>query len=151
MYTIINWIFILFYNVVLISCTRYFFIFSSSIGIPPPATTQNGRVAGLVVSPFRFPKFIPKSVTSNPLSQIVTSNPRSQPDTDFAVDMFPYKKTELFRSLASDPNLRKSPEIRRFLALIYLFLTSILPSPHVCRLAYLDYPLSSPEYSGYGS
>ena len=30
---------------------------------------------------------------SNPLPQIVTSNPRLQPDTHFAVDMFPYKKT----------------------------------------------------------
>ena len=34
---------------------------------------------------------------SNPLPQIVTSNPRSQPDTHFAVDMFPYRKTELFQ------------------------------------------------------
>ena len=32
---------------------------------------------------------------SNPLPQIVTSNPRLQPDTHFAVDMFPYKTTEL--------------------------------------------------------
>ena len=55
------------------------------------------RVAGLVVSPFRFLKIIPKCLTSNPLSQIVTSNPRSQPDAHFAVDMFPYKKTELFQ------------------------------------------------------
>ena len=36
-------------------------------------------------------------MTSNPLSQIVTSNPRSQPDTHFAVDMFPHKITELFQ------------------------------------------------------
>lgn len=34
---------------------------------------------------------------SNPLPQIVTSNPRLQPDTHFAVDMFPYKKIELFQ------------------------------------------------------
>ena len=40
---------------------------------------------------------IPKCLTSNPLSQIVTSNPRLQPDTHFAVDMFPYKTTELFQ------------------------------------------------------
>ena len=32
--------------------------------------------------------------------------------------------------MASNPNLRKSPEIHRFLALIYLSLTSKLPSPH---------------------
>ena len=101
--------------------------------IPLPAPSPNGRVAGLVVSPFRFPKIIPKCLTSNPLSQIVTSNPRLQPDTHFAVDMFPYKKTELFRNLASNPNLRKSPEIGHFLALIYLFLASGLPSPHALR------------------
>ena len=59
----------------------------------------NGRIAGLVVIRFHFPKIIPKCLTSNPLSQIVTSNPRLQPDTDFAVDMFPYKTTELFQEL----------------------------------------------------
>ena len=42
--------------------------------IVPPATTQNGRVAGLVVTLFHFPKIIPKCLTSNP---------RSQPDTHF--------------------------------------------------------------------
>ena len=49
------------------------------------------------LSSFSFPKIIPKCLTSNPLSQIVTSNPRLQPDTHFAVDMFPYKKTRLFQ------------------------------------------------------
>ena len=39
-----------------------------------------------------------------------TSNLRSQPDTHFAADMFPYKKTSLFRCRASNPNFRKSPE-----------------------------------------
>lgn len=68
---------------------------------------------------------------SNPLPQIVTSNPRLQPDIHFAVDMFSFKKTELFRSLASNPNLQKSLEIRHFLALIYLSLTANRPSPHV--------------------
>lgn len=77
--------------------------------IPLPATTQNGRVAGLVVSPFCFPKFIPKSVTSNPLSQIATSNPGLQPDTHFAADMFPYKKTELFQELGFYSQLPKKP------------------------------------------
>ena len=47
--------------------------------------------------PFPFSKISPKCLTSNPLSQIATSNPRLQPDTHFAVDMFPYKKTELFQ------------------------------------------------------
>ena len=37
------------------------------------------------------------SMLSIPLPQIVTSNPRLQPDTHFAVDMFPYKKTELLQ------------------------------------------------------
>ena len=50
---------------------------------------------------------------SNPLPQIVTSNPRLQP--------------------ASIPNFRKSPEIRRFLALDFIFLTSRLPSQHALR------------------
>ena len=45
----------------------------------------------------QFSAFSQKCLTSNPLSQIVTSNPRSQPDTHFAVDMFPYKKTRLFQ------------------------------------------------------
>ena len=64
---------------------------------PLPTNTQNGRVARLLVNPFRFSKISPKSLTSNPLSQIATSNPRLQPDTHFAADMFPYKKTELFQ------------------------------------------------------
>ena len=46
---------------------------------------------------------------SNPLSQIVTSNPRLQPDTDFAVDMFPYKTTELFQELGFYSQLPKKP------------------------------------------
>jgi hypothetical protein len=77
--------------------------------IPLPATTQNGRVAGLVVSPFRFSKISPKCLTSNPLPQIVTSNPRSQPDTHFAVDMFPYKKTELFQKSGFKSKPPKKP------------------------------------------
>ena len=60
----------------------------SFTSIPLPTTTQNGRVAGLVVILFHFPKII---------SKCLTSNPRLQPDTYFAVDMFPYKKTELFQ------------------------------------------------------
>ena len=77
--------------------------------IPLPATTQNGRVAGLVVIPFRFPKIILKSLTSNPLSQIATSNPRLQPDTHFAVDMFPYKKTGPFQMSGLTSQLPKKP------------------------------------------
>ena len=65
---------------------------------------------------------------SNPLPQIVTSNPRLQTDTYFAVDIFHIRKPSFFRSLASNPNFRKSPEIRRFLALDFIFSTSILPS-----------------------
>jgi hypothetical protein len=77
--------------------------------IPLPATTQNSRVAGLVVSPFRFSKISQKCLTSNPLSQIATSNPRSQPDTHFAVDMFPYKKTELFQKSGFKSKPPKKP------------------------------------------
>ena len=46
---------------------------------------------------------------SNPLPQIVTSNPRSQPDTHFAVDMFPYKKTELFQKSGFKSKPPKKP------------------------------------------
>ena len=70
---------------------------------------------------------------SNPLPQIVTSNPRLQPDTHFAVDMFPYKTTELFQELGFYSQLPKSPEIRRFLALDFIFLTSILQSQRYFR------------------
>ena len=70
---------------------------------------QNSRVAGLVVIRFHFPKNIPKSLTSNPLSQIVISNPRLQPDTHFAVDMFPYKKTELFQKSGFKSKPPKKP------------------------------------------
>ncbi len=59
-----------------------YFSFTSN---PLPATIQNGRVAGLVVSPFRFPKIIPKYLTSNSLFQIVTSR---QPS--------PYENFKLF-------------------------------------------------------
>ena len=76
---------------------------------PLPAIRKNGQVAGLVVTLFHFPKIIPKCLTSNPLSQIVTSNPRLQPDTHFAVDMFPYKTTELFQELGFYSQLPKKP------------------------------------------
>ena len=46
---------------------------------------------------------------SNPLPQIVTSNPRLQPDTHFAVDMFPYKKTELFQNSGFKSKPPKKP------------------------------------------
>ena len=46
---------------------------------------------------------------SNPLPQIVTSNPSLQPDTHFAVDMFPYKTTELFQELGFYSQLPKNP------------------------------------------
>lgn len=74
-----------------------------------PITTPNGRVAGLIVILFHFPKIIPKSLTSNPLSQIMTSNPRLQPDTHFAVDMFPYKKTGLFQKSGFKSKPPKKP------------------------------------------
>ena len=82
---------------------------SSFTSIPLPATTQNGRVAGLVVILFHFSKISPKYLTSNPLSQIATSNPRLQPDTHFAVDMFPYKKTGPFQMSGLTSQLPKKP------------------------------------------
>ena len=103
-------------------CSIYFFILhlllqfsipdliaSYLTSILLPTNTKNGRVAGLVVSPFHFSKITPKCLTSNPLPQIVTSNPRSQPDTHFAVDMFPYKKTELFRQSGFKSKPPKKP------------------------------------------
>ena len=86
----------------------------SFTSIPLPATTQNGRVAGLVVTLFHFPKIIPKCLTSNPLSQIVTSNPSLQPDTHFVVDMFPYKKTGLFQKSGFKSKPPKKPGIYVF-------------------------------------
>lgn len=85
------------------------FISPSITSIPLPTNTQNGRVAGLVVICFRFQKIIPKYLTSNLLSQIVTSNPRLQPDTYFAVDMFPYKKTELLQKSGLKSKPPKKP------------------------------------------
>ena len=49
------------------------------------------------------------SFTSNPLSQIATSNPRLQPDTPFTADMFPYKITELFQELGFKSKPPKKP------------------------------------------
>ena len=76
---------------------------------PLPSPSPNGRVAGLVVTLFHFPKIIPKCLTSNPLPQIVTSNPRLQPDIHFAVDMFPYKKTELLQKSGFKSQPPKKP------------------------------------------
>ena len=90
--------------------------------IPLPTTTQNGRVAGLVVTLFHFPKIIPKCLTSNPLSQIATSNPRLQPDTHFAVDMFPYKKTELFQKSGFKSKPPKKPRNTPLFGLYLSFL-----------------------------
>lgn len=58
---------------------------------------------------FSFSKNHSKMPASNPLSQIVTSNPRLQPNTHFAVDMFPYKKTELFQKSGFKSKPPKKP------------------------------------------
>jgi hypothetical protein len=50
-----------------------------------------------------------KCRTSNPLPQIVTSNPSLQPDIHFAVDMFPYKKTELLQKSGFKSQPPKKP------------------------------------------
>ena len=57
----------------------------------------------------QFSAFSQKCLTSNPLSQIVISNPRLQPDTHFAVDMFPYKKTGPFQMSGLTSQLPKKP------------------------------------------
>ena len=67
------------------------------------------RVAEFVVGYFHFSKTTPKSLTSNPITQFALSNPRSQPDTHFAVDMFPYKKTESFQRSGFQSQLPKKP------------------------------------------
>ena len=92
-----------------VSLTNFDLINSPMSSIPLPTTTKNGRVARLVDSLFRFSKITLKCLTSNPLSQIVTSNPRLQPDTHFAVDMFPYKKTELFQKYGFKSKPPKKP------------------------------------------
>lgn len=63
----------------------------------------------MVVIRFRFQKITLKCLTSNPLSQIATSNPRLQPDTHFAVDMFPYKKIEPFQKSGFKSKPPKKP------------------------------------------
>ena len=105
---------------------------------PPPTTTQNGRVAGLVVNPFRFSKISSKSLTSNPLPQIATSNPRLQPDTHFAVDMFPYKKTELFQRLGFTSQLPKKPG-NTPLSSTYLSFLDINTTVSTCGESYFLY------------
>lgn len=103
-----------------------------------PTTTQNGRVAGLVVIRFHFPKSIPKCLTSNPLSQIATSNPRLQPDTHFAVDMFPYKKTGPFQMSGLTSQLPKKPGNTplsgTYLSFLDIKTTVSTRSPLVCPL-----------------
>ena len=59
---------------------------------------------------------------SNPLPQIVTSNPRLQPDTHFAVDMFPYKKTELFQKSGFKSKPPKKPRNTPLFGLYLSFL-----------------------------
>lgn len=56
-----------------------------------------------------FPSSYVTIKSTLPLSQIVTYNPRSQPDTDFAVDMFPYKKTGAFQMSGLTSQLPKKP------------------------------------------
>nr|DAV57820.1 MAG TPA: hypothetical protein [Caudoviricetes sp.] len=86
----------------------------------------------MVVCPFHFPKIIPKCLTSNPLPQIVTSNPRLQSDTHFTVDMFPYKKTELFQELGSKSQLPKKPG-NTLLSVLYLSFLDIKTTHSTCN------------------
>lgn len=44
--------------------------------------------------------------------------------------MLPYKKTSFLQGFSDDTNLAKSPEIRRFSALDFIFLTANTQSQH---------------------
>lgn len=77
----------------------------------------------MVVTLFHFPKIIPKCLTSNPLQGHNLTH-------ILQWICFHIRKASFFRSLASNPNLRKSPEIRHFSALDFIFLTAILRSQH---------------------
>ena len=59
--------------------------------------TMDAKGCRICCQLFPLSKITSKSLTSNPHTQFALSNPKSQPDTHFAVDMFPYKKTELFQ------------------------------------------------------
>ena len=100
---------------------------------PLSANLKNSRVAGLVVTLFHFPKIIPKCLTSNPLPQIVTSNQRLQPDIHFAVDMFPYKKTELFQKSGFKSKPPKKPG-NTLLSGFYLSFLDIKTTVSQCML-----------------
>ena len=78
----------------------------------------------------QFSELTKEFLASNPLTQFALSNLRLQPDTLFAVDMFPYKKTELFQKSGFLSKPAKSQEIRHFLLLIYIF--SIKQTLSVC-------------------
>ena len=73
---------------------------------------------------------------SNPLPQIVTSNPRLQPDTHFAVDTFPYKKTELFQKSGFKSKPPKKPAFisvgtkEQPSRLLFQFPREVLSLPH---------------------
>ena len=92
------------YFVIQLSSTCFFLdVYSTACNLPKWSSCRIG------CQPFYFLKITPKCLTSNPLSQIVTSNPRLQPDTHFAVDMFPYKKTELFQKAGFKSKPPKKP------------------------------------------
>lgn len=48
------------------------------------------------LSAFCSIKFSPNTLTSNPLTQFALSNPRLQPERNFALDMFPQDIAECF-------------------------------------------------------
>ena len=75
-------------------------------------------------SVFVFQKITLKCLTANPLSQIVTANPRLQPDTHFAVDMSPHKKAELFQKSGFKSKLPKKPGNMPLFSLYLSFLDS---------------------------
>lgn len=84
------------------------------------------------------------ALTTIPVSQPLTSNPQPKPYRYSPVLNFSpvrpksryvsIQENRAFRKASyDDTNLTKSPEIRRFLALDFIFLTSRLPSQHALR------------------
>ena len=74
----------------------------------PDASLSSSFVPQGLFCPSRMHLYLPLLLHRDYFSS--TSNLRSQPDTHFAADMFPYKKPSLFRCRASNPNFRKNPE-----------------------------------------
>ena len=81
----------------------------------------------------------------------MTSNPRSQPDTHFAIDMFPYKKTGLFQKSGFKSTPPKKTGNTPLSGTYYLFLTSKLPSQRFATCHSIVALLLSPGWLSHGA